>query len=138
MAAPTPRITDEEIERIMGNLLRTAVLVSAAVVLVGGIVYLSRHAGEAPDYNVFRGEPASFRTFTGIVQSVENARGRGIIQAGILLLIATPVARVALGVAAFALQRDRLYVTVSLIVLTVLLYSILGGYFLEAAFAAMR
>jgi uncharacterized membrane protein len=136
MATRPPRITDEEIERIMGNLLRTAVLVSAAVVLVGGIVYLLHHAAEAPDYHVFRSEPASYRTFSGIVRSVEEARGRGIIQAGILLLIATPVARVAFGAAAFALQRDRLYVAVSLIVLTVLLYSILGGYFLQAAFAA--
>jgi uncharacterized membrane protein len=35
---------------------------------------------------------------------------------------------VASSVVAFALQRDRFYVMVTLIVLAVLLYSIVGGY----------
>ena len=46
------------------------------------------------------------------------------MQFGLLLLIATPVARVAMAVVGFALERDRLYVVVSLIVLTVLLLSL--------------
>ena len=55
-------------------------------------------------------------------------RGRGLIQFGLLLLIATPVARVAFSVAAFAIQRDRLYVVVTLIVLAILTYSLAGGH----------
>jgi uncharacterized membrane protein len=51
-----------------------------------------------------------------------------LIQLGLLLLIATPVARVAFSVAAFAMQRDRLYVVVALIVLAVLMYSLTGGH----------
>jgi len=54
-------------------------------------------------------------------------RGRGIIQLGLLLLIATPVARVAFSIAAFAMQRDRLYVVVTLMVLAILLYSLTSG-----------
>jgi len=50
-----------------------------------------------------------------------------LIQLGLLLLIATPVARVAFSVVAFAMQRDRLYVAVALIVLAVLMYSLMGG-----------
>jgi uncharacterized membrane protein len=50
-----------------------------------------------------------------------------LIQLGLLLLIATPVARVAFSAAAFAMQRDRLYVVVALIVLAVLMYSLMGG-----------
>ena len=49
---------------------------------------------------------------------------RGLIQFGLLLLIAVPVARVAFSVVAFALQRDRTYVVVTLIVLAVLLYGL--------------
>ena len=45
-----------------------------------------------------------------------------------MLLLATPVARVAFSVVAFALQRDRLYVAVTLVVLGILLYSIVGGH----------
>jgi uncharacterized membrane protein len=46
-----------------------------------------------------------------------------IIQLGVLLLIATPVARVAFALVAFAIERDRLYVAVSATVLAVLLFS---------------
>jgi uncharacterized membrane protein len=118
---------DRRIEIILGNLLRTGVLISAAVVLSGACVYLSRHAHEPADYRVFRGEPSEYRTIRGVIQSVMNGRGRGLIQLGLLLLIATPIARVAFSVAGFAIERDRLYVAFTLIVLTILLYSLLGS-----------
>jgi hypothetical protein len=73
-------------------------------VLAGGLAYLSRHGGEAPGYHVFRGEPADLRSLRGILQEAWSLRGRGIIQLGLLLLIATPVARVAFLVYAFAGQ----------------------------------
>jgi len=118
---------DRRIEIILGNLLRTGVLISAAVVLAGACVYLSRHAHEPADYRVFRGEPSDYRTIRGVIQSVMNGRGRGLIQLGLLLLIATPIARVAFSVAGFAIERDRLYVAFTLIVLAILLYSLLGS-----------
>jgi uncharacterized membrane protein len=120
---------DRRIEVILGNLLRTGVLVSAAVVLLGASIYLSRHAHEPADYRVFRGEPSEYRTISGVVQSVIVGRGRGqgLIQLGLLLLIATPIARVAFSVVGFAIERDRLYVACTLIVLAVLLYSFLGS-----------
>jgi uncharacterized membrane protein len=120
---------DRRIEVILGNLLRTGVLISAAVVLLGASIYLSRHAHEPADYRVFRGEPSEYRTIHGVIQSVIVGRGRGqgLIQLGLLLLIATPIARVAFSVAGFAIERDRLYVAFTLIVLAVLLYSFLGS-----------
>jgi uncharacterized membrane protein len=45
----------------------------------------------------------------------------------LLLLIATPVARVMFAVVGFAMERDPLYVLLTLIVLAVLLYSLLGS-----------
>ena len=71
---------DRRLEIVLGNLLRTGVLLSAAVVLAGACVYLSRHAGEPADYRIFRGEPSDFRTIPGIYWSVMNGRGRGLIQ----------------------------------------------------------
>jgi len=53
--------------------------------------------------------------------------GRGIIQLGLLLLVATPVARVSFSVAALALRRDWTYVAITLIVLAALGHSLLGG-----------
>ena len=53
--------------------------------------------------------------------------GQAIIQFGLLLLIATPVARVAFSAVAFASRGDYMYVVITLIVLAVLLYSLFGS-----------
>ena len=50
-----------------------------------------------------------------------------IVQLGVVLLIATPIARVAFTLVAFAIQRDRTYVIITLIVLGLLLYGLLFG-----------
>ena len=128
--APQPqphKWDDHRMEVILGNLLRAGVMFSAAVVLCGGCIYLVRHAHELADYRVFRGEPSEYRTVSGVIRSVLNGRGRGIIQFGLLFLIATPIARVAFSVVGFALERDRMYVVFTLIVLAILLYSLLGS-----------
>jgi uncharacterized membrane protein len=120
--------TDKQVEEIIGNILRTSVLISAAVTLIGGVLYLIRYGQSAPSYHVFRGEPAYLRDLYGIFSDLMVLRSRGIIQFGILLLIATPVARVAFSIIAFLVQRDRTYVVVTCIVLAALIYSLSGGY----------
>jgi uncharacterized membrane protein len=119
--------TDKTIEEIVGNLLRTGVSLSAFVVAVGGAIYLARHGREAASYRVFRGEPTDLKTLSGIVHDAIGWHGRGIIQLGLLLLIATPVARVAFSIWGFAEEHDRLYMIFTGIVLIVLLYSLLGS-----------
>jgi uncharacterized membrane protein len=118
---------DRRIELILGNLLRTGVLLSAAVVLSGAGIYLARHAHEPANYRIFRGEPSDLRTISGILHSIIHERGRSLIQLGLLLLIATPIARVVFSIVGFAIERDRMYVAFTLIVLAVLLYSLLGS-----------
>jgi uncharacterized membrane protein len=119
--------SDQKIEETVGNLLRAGVLISAAVVLFGGIIYLLRHGGEPSDYRIFHGEPEDLRTVGGVVRYALGFHGRGIIQFGLLLLIATPVARVAFAVWGFAAERDRLYVCFTLLVLLILLGSLIGS-----------
>ena len=128
MAERTCPWTDQRVEELIGTLLRVGVALAAAVVLFGGTVYLVRHGLAAPQYHVFMGEPTDLRTISGIVKDALTFRGRGLIQLGLLLLIATPIARVAFSVVAFAIQGDRLYVVVALIVLAVLIYSLTGGH----------
>jgi uncharacterized membrane protein len=118
---------DRKVEEIIGTLLRTGVLLSAAIVLLGGVIYLARHGTSAADYRVFRGEPSELRQIRGIVHSAISLRGRGIIQLGLLLLIATPVARVIFSIFAFAAEKDRLYVGFASVVLVILLFSLLGS-----------
>jgi uncharacterized membrane protein len=119
--------TDQRIEDILGNLLRAGVLLAALVVLIGATIFLVRHGHSPANYRVFRGEPTELRSIRGIFQAAFALQGRGVIQLGLLLLIATPVARVAFSVWGFAEEHDRMYVVFTLIVLSVLLYSLLGS-----------
>jgi len=119
--------TDQKMEDIIGNLLRAGVSLSAVVVFAGGCIYLARHGHEPADYWVFHGEPSELRGVIGVLRQVFSGRGRGVIQLGLLLLIATPVVRVAFSVWGFAEEQDRMYVAFTLIVLTILLYSLLGA-----------
>ena len=119
--------TDQKIEIIIANLLRAGVSLAALVVLTGGIIFLVRHGHEPTGYHVFAGEPSDLRNWKGILHSAFALRARGIIQLGLLLLIATPVARVAFSVFAFLLERDWLSVGVATFFLLVVFYSLLGS-----------
>ncbi len=119
--------TDHRVEVIIGNLLRIGVSLAALVVFAGAVVYLARHGGTAADYRLFRGEPSDLRTIGGIWHDAIALQGRGIIQLGLLLLIATPVARVAFSVFGFIEERDWLYVGITILVLVILLGSLIGS-----------
>jgi uncharacterized membrane protein len=118
--------TDQKIEDIIGNLLRVGVGTAAAVVFVGAAIYLVRHGTGHANYRVFHGQPSDLRSLRGIIQAALSLRARGIMQLGLLLLIATPVARVAFSVVAFAVEGDRMYVVFTLIVLAILSFSLAG------------
>jgi uncharacterized membrane protein len=83
-----------------------------------------RHGNELADYHVFHGTPPEYRTIGAIIHAMGFSSFRAIIQFGLLLLIATPVARVAFSLVGFAMERDRIYVVITSIVLAVLLYSV--------------
>lgn len=127
MSNSRQRWTEHQVEQIVGNILRLGVIVSASVVLLGGILYLSHYGTNSPNYQVFRGEPSDLRTLPGIARNALSLRRRGLIQLGLLLLIATPIVRVAFLAFAFARQGDRIYVVITLIVLSVLLYSLVNS-----------
>ncbi len=122
-----PAITDVMIERMVSTLLRAGVVISGAVVFVGGLHYLARHGHEYADHHSFHGEPSVDRLVGQIIGGAIDFRARSIIQLGLLLLIATPIARVAVSLVGFALEGDRAYVVITVIVLSVLLYSLISG-----------
>ena len=122
-----PTMTDATIERMLSVLLRTGVVISGVVVSFGGIYYLARHGHEYADHRTFHGEPSADRIVGQIIAGAIALRARSIIQLGLLLLIATPIARVAFSLVAFVLEGDRTYVVISAIVMTVLLYSLITG-----------
>lgn len=120
-----PRMNDRRLETIIGRLLQTGVLAAAATVLAGGVLYLLQSHSGRVDYRNFAPGNPDLLTFSGIVRSAIHFDSLGLIQFGLLLLIATPVARVALALVGFALERDRLYTLVSLIVLLILAFSLI-------------
>lgn len=115
---------DKQMGSVMGSLLRVGVFLSAFLVVLGGILFFVQHPHETFNYSVFKGEPARFRQVDLIIQEALNFRGRAIIQFGLILLIATPVARVLFSLFGFFFEKDWTYVIITLIVLTILLNSL--------------
>lgn len=122
-----PSWSDEAFDLALARVLRTGVFGAAAVVAAGGVTLLARHGLDRVSYRVFAGEPAALRSLGGILASAGALSGRGLVQAGLLLLIATPVARVAFSAVGFVRQRDWLYLGITLTVLALLAYSLLAG-----------
>lgn len=119
-------MTETSAERLVSVVLRGGVLAAATIAAIGGGIYFAHHGAQPVDYRSFAGEPATLRSVGGIVRGALALQGESIIALGLLLLVATPIARVALLVFVFLRERDRLYVGVSLAVLAVLLVSVAG------------
>ena len=119
---------DARMRNIMGSLLRVGVLAAAFLVVLGGVLFFLQHPKEVFDYTTFKGEPAKFRQVHLIVKEAMNLRGRDIIQLGLLVLIATPVARVIFSLIGFLIEKDWIYVSITAIVLIILFVSLLSNY----------
>jgi uncharacterized membrane protein len=115
---------DRRMDMAISDILRIGVSVAAAVVLTGWAMYLGDARGAVPDYRHFHDQPVSLASFASLLHGLEALDSLSIMQAGVLLLIATPVLRVVFCVAAFAVRKDVHYVLISGIVLMVLLYSL--------------
>jgi uncharacterized membrane protein len=116
---------DSRMEAQVGMLLRVGVLSSAAVILLGGVLFLEHHGRSAVDFTVFRGTAPELRRPGSILLGALHGEDLAIIQCGVLMLIATPVARVAFSVFVFLEEHDFLYVTIAAVVLLILLYSLI-------------
>lgn len=114
---------EHRLEMAMGRMLQIGVTIAAAVVFIGGVIYLAQNGGSLRDYEHFHAATSATTTVAGIFAAAAHLDPRGIMDFGILLLIATPVCRVIFGVVGFAWLRDKLYTIVSLIVLGVLVFS---------------
>ena len=120
---PRKKIHDEDLERIIGQLLRFGVLLSSLVVLAGGIVYLFRHGHERPPFGVFRGEPDKMKEPRPLWHAVLRGEGRPLIQLGLFILMATPIARILFSFFGYLMEKDYLYMIITGIVLAVILWN---------------
>lgn len=119
---------DKDLALIIGNIMRWGVIISLALTLLGGVIYLFSHAYETVSYTQFVESDYSVleilrNTFTGVLR----LDGEALIILGILLLFATPVIRVVFSLIGFILEKDKLYILITLIVLAIIFISISGG-----------
>lgn len=120
------RWTDYKLEQIIGALLRAGVVLSAIVVFAGGVLYLVQHGGKPADYRTFHEPATELRSISGTVKEALKLDSDGIMQLGLLLLILTPIARVLFSAIGFAMEGDRMYMVITLVVLAVLIFSLVG------------
>jgi len=118
---------DKDMQVIIGWVLRLGVIISMLIVVLGGVIYLYRHGNSIADYSVFKGVP-DFVHPSNIFDGILAHRGRAVIQAGIILLIATPVLRIIFSAIGFMLERDRLYIAITLVVLLIIAVSMISGH----------
>jgi uncharacterized membrane protein len=121
-------LKDKDMQVIIGWILRGGVMVSMILVVIGGIFFVYRHGYSTPDYKTFKGVPVFIHSLGGIINGVITMKGQAIIQLGIILLIATPVIRVAFSAVGFLMEKDYLYTFITLIVLLIILASMISGH----------
>ena len=115
---------DQRFGVVIGRVLQAGVLVAATLVAVGGVMML-RQAGSAPViWTPFT--PATLTSIRSVTEGLGALTPASIVMLGILVLIATPIARVVFTLAAFVAARDRLYSALSAVVLAILLIGLLA------------
>lgn len=122
---------------IVSKVLRYGVVISSAVILAGTLLLLASNglspAGHFLSYNPSQVPHGAFSvSFAALANGLLTLSPFSVIELGVLMLLATPVSRVAFSIFLFAAERNRMYVYVTLGVLTLLLFSMIVTPFIPA------
>ncbi len=122
-------IGDRDLEMVISKIMRWGVLAAITFTATGGIIFLFRHSGQTFNHRHYTAVDQSVVTiFRDAITGIFNGNGRSFIMLGIMLLFATPVIRVIFSLIGFILEKDRLYIVITSIVLAIILISISGGF----------
>ncbi|EHQ43198.1 MULTISPECIES: DUF1634 domain-containing protein [Myroides] len=125
----TTKFTDNQLQSIIGNVLRYGVLSALTVTLLGGIILLAKDSQQVVSFSTFVEKDQNlFVVFKTIFQGVKEWNGESIIFLGILLLFLTPALRLLLSLFSFILEKDAMYVVITLIVIAVIILSVSFGF----------
>jgi uncharacterized membrane protein len=134
MSATPPEEKALKVEEVISGVLHWGVLASLVLIAGGTLLCFLRSGTSGPGGGgpadlprLLTAGPAFPRTAAWLGQGLRRLDGTAIIVVGLLLLIATPVIRVAISIVAFAVSRDRAYVIITSVVLALLLTSFLLG-----------
>ncbi len=119
-------LTDYEIESLISRLLKVGIALSSIIVILGGVLFLL-HEGDIPvKYHIFLGEPDYLKDLGDVERSALEGQPVAIIQWGVILLIATPIARELLCFIGFLLRGEWKFVFITLFTSLLLLISFFG------------
>ena len=117
--------------RILGIVLRSGVVLSGAIIAIGAALFVSNHSlDDTSSYLAYNPGLIPHGNFpvglASIVSGLVSLDPFSIIALGFLVLLATPVARVVLSLLLFAAEKDRMFVYLTATVLAILLFSMLA------------
>lgn len=117
--------------KILGIVLRSGVVLSGAIIAIGAILFIASHSlDDTSSYLTYNPSVIPHGNFPVSLASIAfglvSLDPLSIIALGFLVLLATPVTRVALSLFLFAAERDRRFVYLTAAVLAILLFSILA------------
>ena len=118
---------ERDVELYIGKLLRYGVILSSIITITGGIIYISQHPDQQLNFKTFVGAPNYLRELTTLLPAVIKFEGMAIIQLGVAVLIATPILRIAFSIVAFAIEKDRMYIVITCIVLAIIVSNMIFG-----------
>ena len=107
----------DPVERTVSRVLIAGIALSVALMAIG--IVLAAGSGD--------GLPSFIVPLADMPSLLLDLDAGAYLSLGLIVLIATPFARVAGSLVAFALQGDRRYVAVTAVVLTVMCLSVLLG-----------
>lgn len=121
--------TDKDLQKIIGNVLRFGVIISLSVSAIGGIILLSSSSSETISFRYFEEKNDNIiAVIKEIIRGVSSFNGESIIFLGVLLLFLIPIIRLVLSLFSFMLEKDMLYVIITLIVILIIAISISLGF----------
>src|SRR6267143_2404115 len=117
--------------KIVGVVLRSGVGLSGIIITLGTALFIANHSlDDTSSYLAYNPSVVPHGNFPASLASIASGLASlnpsSIIQLGFLVLLATPVTRVALSLFLFAAERDRKFVYLTAAVLAVLLFRILA------------
>ncbi len=124
-----PRV--HRVELIISSLLRTGVIISFVLVAAGMALTLIQHPdwanGSVPIGALLAHNGSAYHRWRDVAASLFTGDGRAVAMLGLLVLITTPITRVAVSIGLFAYQRDRAFVWITTLVFLLLVLSIFIG-----------
>ena len=121
---------------VISDVLKYGVLASAIIIGLGVLILFLNTPQSFPSTTsellaMNYGKPTL--DLSQLLSGVASANPVYVIELGLIVLLATPVARVAASVLMYAMEKDKMYVAITLFVLIVLLFGLFVVGPIEAA-----